>query len=30
MSLNNYLLQAKIDLNECVTMEPEVFLPTKL
>ena len=30
MSLNNKLLQAKINLNACVTLEPEVFLTSKL
>ena len=30
MSLNNKLLQAKININECVALEPEVFLTSKL
>ena len=29
MSLSNEFLQAKINWNECSTMEPEVFLPRK-
>ena len=30
MSLNNKLLQAKDNFNECVTVEPKVFLTSKL